>query len=625
MKKHWLFATILTIALCAICLTLLPAEAKAASASNLSYTLNSDGKSYTVSDCKESASGKLTIPETYKNKPVTGIGDRVFVGCDELTEIVVSDSVTTIGELAFPCDNLKSVTLGKGVCDITAYAFEYLCPKLEGVWVSKDNPYFVSDENGVLFNKEKTKLVCAPRTISGSYEVPDSVTTIGEWAFCGCENLTNLTLPSGLKSIENHAFHVCRQMTINGIPNSVQFIGRQAFSLCAALESVTIPEGVTEIGELAFRGCTSLKSVKLPDSLKTINMGAFTKCTSLESITIPRNVDTFKDDVFADCPSLKEVQFTGDCPEFSWHPFNDVTATMYYPAGNKTWTQDKIADLGGNITWVSYAATSIQSQPKIQKVEAGETVKYTVKATGDGLKYQWQSSTNGKTWKNCTSSKATSATFTFTSKTSHSSNYYRCKITDAAGNVTYTKSVRLYVLGITSQPKTQKVEAGEKVKFTVSATGASKKYQWQSSSDGKTWKNCVSSSATSATFTFTGKTSHSSNYYRCKVTDSGGNVVYTDAVRLYVLGVTTQPTAKKVDAGDTVKFTVKATGASKVYQWQVSTDGGKTWKNCTSSSATKATFTFTGKDRHDGNYYRCRIKDSGGNTVYSSKVKLTVE
>ena len=624
MKKHWLFTTLLTILFCAICLTMLPIEAMAASASNLSYTLNSDGKSYTVSGCKDSASGKLTIPETYKGLPITGIRDRVFVGCDELTEIVVSDSVTTIGEFAFACDNLKNVTLGKGVSDVSSYTFAE-CLKLEGVWVSKNNPYYVSDENGVLFNKEKTKLVFAPRTISGSYKVPDSVTTIGGWAFGGCENLTNLTLPSGLETIENHAFIACRKMSINGIPDSVRFIDKQAFSHCAALESVTIPEGVTEIGELAFRGCTSLKSVKLPNSLKTINMGAFTKCTSLESMTIPRNVDTMKDDIFSDCSSLKEVRFTGDCPKWYWHIFPNVTATVYYPAGNETWTEENMELAGGNITWTPYTSTKITTQPKTAKVKVGATAKFTVKATGEGLKYQWQSSADGKTWKNCSSSSATKATFTFTSKTSHNGNYYRCRVTDSAGNKVYTSAVRLYVLGVTTQPKTQKTEAGETVKFTVKATGTGLKYQWQSSSDGKTWKNCSSASATSATFTFTGKSRHSSNYYRCRITDAAGNVVYTDAVRLYVLGITTQPTAKTVKAGATAKFTVKATGASKVYQWQVSTDGGKTWKNCVSSSATKATFTFTGKDRHDGNYYRCRVKDSGGNTVYSSKVKLTVK
>ncbi len=624
MKKHWLFTTLLTILLCAMCLTMLPIEAMAASAGNLSYTLNSDGAGYTVTKCKQSASGKLVIPETYKDLPVTAIGDRVFVSCPKLTEIVIGNNVTTLGEFLFTGDNLKSVTLGKSVRDINSYTFAESL-NLESVLVSKENPYFVSDENGVLFNKEKTKLVFAPRTISGSYKVPDSVTTIGGWAFGGCENLTNLTLPSGLETIENHAFVVCRKMTINGIPDSVRVIDRQAFSHCASLESVTIPEGVTEIGELAFRGCTSLKSVKLPDSLKTINMGAFTKCTSLESVTIPQNVDTMKSDIFSDCSSLKEVKFTGDCPKWDWHIFPNVTATVYYPAGNETWTEENMELAGGNITWRSYTSSQITTQPKTAKVKVGATAKFTVKASGEGLKYQWQSSSNGKTWKNCSSSSAKKATFSFTSKSSHSSNYYRCVITDSAGNKVYTNAVRLYVLSVTTQPKTQKVEAGEKVKFSVTATGAGKTYQWQVSTNGKTWKNCSSSSATKATFTFTSKTSHNGNYYRCRIKDSGGNTVYTDAVRLYVLGITEQPVSKTVTKGKTAKFTVEATGASKVYQWQVSTDGGKTWKNCSSSSAKKATFTFTSKTTHNGNYYRCRIKDSGGNTVYTAKVKLTVK
>ncbi len=287
-----------------------------------------------------------------------------------------------------------------------------------------------------------------------------------------------------------------------------------------------------------------------------------------------------------------------------------------------------VTDAYGNTVYtdaVQLYVLGVTTQPKTQKVEAGEKVKLTVKATGDGLKYQWQSSADGKTWKNCSSASAKKASFTFTTKTSHNGNYYRCKITDSAGSVVYTDAVRLYVLGITTQPKTAKVKAGATAKFTVKATGDGLKYQWQSSTNGRTWKNCSSASAKKATFSFTSKTSHNGNYYRCKVTDSAGNVVYTDTVRLYVLGITQQPTAKTVTKGKTAKFTIEATGTGLVYQWQVSTDGGKTWKNCSSTSAKKATFTFTAKTSHNGNYYRCRVKDSGGNTVYSSKVKLTVK
>ncbi len=276
----------------------------------------------------------------------------------------------------------------------------------------------------------------------------------------------------------------------------------------------------------------------------------------------------------------------------------------------------------------SYATSAskitITTQPETAKEKVGDTVKYTVKATGKRLKYQWQSSSDGKTWKNCSSSTAKKATFTFSAKTSHSNNYYRCKITDSNGNVVYTKAVRLYILNITTQPKTAKVEVGEKVTYKVAATGAGKTYQWQVSADGKTWKNCSSSTAKKATFTFSAKTSHNSNYYRCRIKDSGGNVVYTNAVRLYVLGVTKQPAAKTVEVGKSVKLTVSATGAGKTYQWQ-SSSNGTSWKNCSSSSATKATFTFTAKEKHNGNYYRCKISDNAGNVVYTNMALLTVK
>ena len=314
------------------------------------------------------------------------------------------------------------------------------------------------------------------------------------------------------------------------------------------------------------------------------------------------------------CSSSSAVKATFSFTSKTSHNGNYYRCRITDAAGNKVYTNA-----------VRLYAFGISTQPKTQKVESGDTVKFTVKATGTGLKYQWQSSADGKTWKNCSSSSATKATFSFTSKTSHNGNYYRCKVTDSSGKVVYTSAVRAYVLGVTTQPKTQKTEAGETIKFTVKSTGTGLKYQWQSSSDGKTWKNCSSTSAKKATFSFTSKTSHDGNYYRCKVTDSAGNVVYTSTVRAYVLGIEEQPVKKTVTKGKTAKFNVEATGHSLKYQWQVSTDGGKTFKNCSSTSAKKATFTFTSKTSHNGNYYRCKITDSAKNSIYTSKVKLTVK
>ncbi len=646
MKKHWLFTTLAVLLLCVLCFTLFPTEAKAAGVDDLTFTLNSDGQSYAVTDCSTSASGALEIPAIYNGKPVTSIGYSAFHWCVSMTGITIPDSVTSIDSSAFSD-----------------------CSGLTGIWVSENNPNYSSDTNGVLFDKEQTTLICTPGGISGTYAIPDSVTSIGGYAFYNCcRGLTSIAIPDSVTSIGGYAFYNCRGLTSITIPDSVTSIGGCAFAYCSSLTGIwvsennpnyssdtngvlfdkeqttlictpggisgtyAIPDSVTSIEDVAFSGCSGLTSITIPDGVTSIGGYTFSGCSGLTSITIPDGVTSIGDAAFRDCSSLTSITIPDSVTSIGRRAFYNCSSLrdVYYGGTEAQWVQISIGSINGDLTsatihFGSAGVMKITTQPKTAKVKVGATAKFTVKASGEGLKYQWQSSSNGKTWKNCSSSSAKKATFTFTSKTRHSSNYYRCRVTDAAGNTVYTDAVRLYVLGVTTQPKTQKVEAGEKVKFTVAATGAGKTYQWQVSTDGKTWKNCSSSSAKKATFTFTGKTSHSSNYYRCRIKDNAGNTVYTDAVRLYVLGIKEQPVSKTVTKGKTAKFTVEATGASKVYQWQVSTDGGKTWKNCSSSSAKKATFTFTSKTSHNGNYYRCRVKDNGGNTVYTAKVKLTVK
>ena len=506
--------------------------------------------------------------------------------------------------------------------------------------------------------------------------VGEGITILGDHNFCDMSSLTSVALPSTLTEIHESVFAYDTALKEIQLPDSLVTIGSSVFRECTALESVTIPKGVNTVSSSLFSGCTNLKSVKmgsnvktiqsqafanctslesikLPSKLKTIEEGVFWSCTSLTSITIPKTVRSMEMEVFFDCANLKkvifngstdlpysifgqcwelkEIHFKGDAPQFKGTIFDGLKLTCYYPADNSTWTKGVRQDYWGDVKWVAVKsqdadAPEITTQPKTQKVKAGATAKFTVKASGDGLKYQWQYSTDGKTWKNCSSSSAKKATFTFTSKTSHSSNYYRCVITDADGNKVTTQSVRLYVLSITKQPTTQKVKSGSTAKLTVSATGAGKTYQWyyKTSSSGS-WKKCSSDAAKTATLTFKPTTSKNGYYYRCKITDSAGNSVYSDTVRLYVLGVKTQPTKQSVTTGKTAKFTVEATGSGLKYQWQCSTDGGKTWKNCSSSKATSATFSFTAKTTHNGNYYRCKVTDSKGNTVYTDKVKLTVK
>ena len=175
--------------------------------------LTFDKKTGTVTDCDSSVT-KANIPHTIKGVTVTSIGGSAFRYCTSLTSVTIPDSVTSIGNCAFAS-----------------------CTSLTGIWVAEGNSHYANDASGVLFNKDKTTLVQCPGAFA-AYTIPNSVTSIGEYAFSHCTSLTSVT-----------------------IPNSVTSIGEHAFSYCTSLTSVTISDSVTSIGEYAFYDCTSLTDV----------------------------------------------------------------------------------------------------------------------------------------------------------------------------------------------------------------------------------------------------------------------------------------------------------------------------------------------------------------------------
>lgn len=180
---------------------------------------------------------------------VVSIGCRAFDGCCRLTSIVIPDSVTNIGDYAFSgCSGLVSITIPKGVELITSTAF-LECELLTGVHVSKENQKF-SSADGVLFDKEKTHLICCPCGKDGSYDIPNTVISIGASAFRSCTLLTSVTIPS-----------------------SVIQIGELAFGECHRLSSIVIPGSVESIGYCAFKGCNRLKSVLIAKDLNYSTAG----------------------------------------------------------------------------------------------------------------------------------------------------------------------------------------------------------------------------------------------------------------------------------------------------------------------------------------------------------------
>lgn len=249
------------------------------------------------------------------------ICDVSFCYCESLSNIVIPDSVTSIGNMAFcRCRSLRDIVIPEGVTSI---------------------------RNGTFWGCISLKEVA----------IPNSITSIGDWVFTGCSSLRSIVIPDGVTSIGNGAFWGCSSFLIkyisipksvvclNGnpfakwdgkleclspnfiyeddvlfnkdkskiisfrnqairsyiIPSSVTSIGDGAFAGCTALSSVVIPDGVTSIGDRAFEGCTALTSIVIPDSVTSIGDHAFYGCTSLRSVVIPDGITSIEEFTFCGC------------------------------------------------------------------------------------------------------------------------------------------------------------------------------------------------------------------------------------------------------------------------------------------------------------------------------------
>ena len=282
-------------------------DAQTGSEGNLTYKVNKDGKTCTITDCSTSASEELVIPGTINGYQVTSIGRGAFWNCSSLTSVTIPDSVTSIGGYAFYfCSSLTSVTIPGSVTSIGVCAFSN-CSGLTQINVAEKNAQYAAVD-GVLFTKDKTTLICYPGGKIGEYIVPSSVKTIGDYAFYECRSLTSVTIPDSVTSIGTYAFSSCSSLTSVTIPDSVTSIGEWAFSFCSSLTSITIPGSVTSIGGYAFYDCSSLTSVTIPDSVTSIGYCAFYG-SGLTSVTIPKSVDTIGSSAFSDCTSLTDVYF----------------------------------------------------------------------------------------------------------------------------------------------------------------------------------------------------------------------------------------------------------------------------------------------------------------------------
>ena len=285
------------------------------------------------------------------------------------------------------------------------------------------------------------------------------------------------------------------------------------------------------------------------------------------------------------------------------------------------------------VTVLSDAAFEITEQPESTSGTEGDKISLHVAASGSNVTYQWQySKDGGKTWTNCKSAGCTSDTFSFIAKESLNGRRYRCAVT-CNGETIYSNVAVVTVLAaetfeITEQPEDFTGEPGDKVTLHVAAEGSNLAYQWQfSTDDGTTWKNCGMSGSTTDTFSFTMKVTYDGRLFRCKIT-SGSRTLLSDAAKVSVSKapvISVQPEDITGKAGDQVSLHIEAEGTGLTYQWQYSTNGGSTWKNCKSAGYNTDTFSFTLTDALNGRMYRCEVKNAAGTSVLTDEITVTVE
>ncbi len=273
---------------------------------------------------------EIVIPDT-----VTEIKPYVFCGFEGVTSVTIHNSVTSIGQYVFKdCTSLTSVTIGNSVMRI-GYRVFHNCTSLVNVYYTGDTESwcgitFGDDYANPLYYAENFYI---DNALVKEFVIPDTVTEIKDYAFCGFEGLDSVTIPDGVTSIGKYAFYNCESLTLVTIPDSIESLGSYAFCNCGSLVSVTIPDSVTSIGYSAFYNCTNLTSVTISDSVTSIGGSAFYNCTGLKELTMPVSANIYNSQhAFMNCTNIEKVTLTkgtGTMQNYGTSTSSSATYTYY--------------------------------------------------------------------------------------------------------------------------------------------------------------------------------------------------------------------------------------------------------------------------------------------------------
>lgn len=229
-----------------------------------------------------SSINKIVIEEGISN-----LETYTFYELDNVEEISIPNTVTTISDKAISnCDNLKLIIIAPSVEKIESPMY-HACNKVEKIVVSKDNQWFCNDNDGALFDIDKTILYHYPSSNKVvSYEVPGTVRRIGYNAFYGNKYIKSVSIPDEVSVIDNWAFMFCESLEEINIPKNLKKITGQCFDCCYALKEIVLPEGLTEIDYYGFADCTSLTEIRIPASVTKIANNSFNSCIGVEYVEV---------------------------------------------------------------------------------------------------------------------------------------------------------------------------------------------------------------------------------------------------------------------------------------------------------------------------------------------------
>ncbi len=382
-------------------------ETAPATSGDFEYRVREDG---TLTVFYKGEAEEVTVPAEIDGKTVTAIGDSAF-WLNRVKKVTLPDTITLIDQYAFlesgveeinlpaslreigtcafqECHSLVNIELNEGLRVIGSYAFMNIsaerieipasvesigggafasCWQLRELILDPENKVYVASGNCIIEKSTKTLVIgfgecvipsdgsvtsIGEGALGGtpitSLVIPDSVTSIGAWAFMYCSQLKSISVPVTVQNVGEGAFYECKFLESIFLPYGIKSIGNATFCGCINLKTADIPYGIEYIGEFAFSNCVSLTEIYIPESVNSIGRNAFEFCAGLTAITVPNSVKVIPDNTFYGCLKLERAQIGfgttsigayafGKCPILKEFVFTGSASKWYEVATDKSW------------------------------------------------------------------------------------------------------------------------------------------------------------------------------------------------------------------------------------------------------------------------------------------------